>query len=223
MENLEWLSQFVDDSTSGLSLLCTAGNLTVKAGPILGSRVVPVNRRQQYIQAPFLLSPIPVKARTKRSRSGGRPWSMASPPLSSANSSSTSSSSYVSSALSPFVFVNPVYDMEWFSSAEKPLAKKQKRKSDAETGSASGRRCTHCQVQKTPQWRTGPLGPKTLCNACGVRFKSGRLFPEYRPAFSPTFSHEMHSNSHRKVLEMRRRKETVGVAEPGLPLAVESL
>ncbi|KAK4848125.1 hypothetical protein QYF36_009533 [Acer negundo] len=69
------------------------------------------------------------------------------------------------------------------------------------------RRCTHCASEKTPQWRTGPLGPKTLCNACGVRFKSGRLVPEYRPASSPTFVLTQHSNSHRKVLELRRQKE----------------
>jgi hypothetical protein len=25
-------------------------------------------------------------------------------------------------------------------------------------------------VQTTPVWRAGPAGPKTLCNACGVRF-----------------------------------------------------
>ncbi|KAL6495378.1 GATA-binding factor 2 [Orobanche gracilis] len=69
------------------------------------------------------------------------------------------------------------------------------------------RRCTHCASEKTPQWRTGPLGPKTLCNACGVRYKSGRLVPEYRPAASPTFLLTQHSNSHRKVLELRRQKE----------------
>ncbi|XP_048226026.1 GATA transcription factor 9-like [Ricinus communis] len=65
------------------------------------------------------------------------------------------------------------------------------------------RRCTHCLSQRTPQWRAGPLGPKTLCNACGVRYKSGRLLPEYRPAKSPTFVSYLHSNSHKKVLEMR--------------------
>ncbi|XP_022853920.1 GATA transcription factor 4-like [Olea europaea var. sylvestris] len=69
------------------------------------------------------------------------------------------------------------------------------------------RRCTHCSTEKTPQWRTGPMGPKTLCNACGVRYKSGRLVPEYRPAASPTFVLTQHSNSHRKVLELRRQKE----------------
>ncbi|XP_076886447.1 GATA transcription factor 4-like [Bidens hawaiensis] len=71
------------------------------------------------------------------------------------------------------------------------------------------RRCTHCASEKTPQWRTGPLGPKTLCNACGVRYKSGRLVPEYRPAASPTFVLTQHSNSHRKVMELRRQKEVI--------------
>ncbi|RLM75677.1 GATA transcription factor 6-like [Panicum miliaceum] len=74
------------------------------------------------------------------------------------------------------------------------------------------RRCSHCGVQKTPQWRAGPKGAKTLCNACGVRYKSGRLLPEYRPACSPTFVSSIHSNSHRKVLEMCRKKETSLVA-----------
>ncbi|XP_073056251.1 GATA transcription factor 12-like [Primulina eburnea] len=69
----------------------------------------------------------------------------------------------------------------------------------------TGKKCLHCASEKTPQWRTGPLGPKTLCNACGVRFKSGRLVPEYRPAASPTFLSSKHSNSHRKVLELRRQ------------------
>ncbi|CAK9146245.1 unnamed protein product [Ilex paraguariensis] len=80
-----------------------------------------------------------------------------------------------------------------------------------------GRRCTHCASEKTPQWRTGPLGPKTLCNACGVRFKSGRLVPEYRPAASPTFVLTQHSNSHRKVLELQRQKEHLRQQQPDPP------
>ncbi|XVF75558.1 hypothetical protein PTKIN_Ptkin13bG0196500 [Pterospermum kingtungense] len=67
------------------------------------------------------------------------------------------------------------------------------------------RKCLHCEITKTPQWRAGPMGPKTLCNACGVRYKSGRLFPEYRPAASPTFVPSLHSNSHKKVIEMRTK------------------
>ncbi|KAG6506877.1 GATA transcription factor 8-like [Zingiber officinale] len=89
-----------------------------------------------------------------------------------------------------------------------PLKKKNKKKNPyaVETKSpppATARKCAHCQIQKTPQWRAGPMGPKTLCNACGVRYKSGRLFPEYRPAASPTFVPTVHSNSHKKVVEMR--------------------
>lgn len=76
-----------------------------------------------------------------------------------------------------------------------------------------GRRCLHCQSDKTPQWRAGPMGPKTLCNACGVRYKSGRLLPEYRPANSPTFSTTLHSNSHRRVVEMRREKQVSNYQE----------
>ncbi|CAO2828920.1 unnamed protein product [Amaranthus hypochondriacus] len=76
--------------------------------------------------------------------------------------------------------------------------------------SVIGRKCLHCGAEKTPQWRAGPKGPKTLCNACGVRYKSGRLCDEYRPASSPTFSPEIHSNSHRKIVEMWKKKTNNG-------------
>jgi hypothetical protein len=40
---------------------------------------------------------------------------------------------------------------------------------------AAGRKCRrgcfNCGLQKTPQWRMGPAGAKTLCNACGVRYR----------------------------------------------------
>lgn len=49
------------------------------------------------------------------------------------------------------------------------------------------------------------MGPKTLCNACGVRYRSGRLYPEYRPAASPTFIPSLHSNSHKEVIEIRNK------------------
>ncbi|XP_051146404.1 GATA transcription factor 5-like [Andrographis paniculata] len=210
LENLEWLSQFVNDSASELSLLYPSGGFTAKPA---------VKSVEAVKTPPPFPSNIPSKARSKRSwRPNTKPLFLASPPRSAGDSFSTpsSSSSHGSSTVPPsFVLM--------FTGVEKPPpAKRQKRKPEADAAAISGRRCTHCQVQKTPQWRTGPLGPKTLCNACGVRFKSGRLFPEYRPACSPTFSQEIHSNSHRKVLEMRRRREeTVPADEPGLAPAVQ--
>ncbi|KAF8409973.1 hypothetical protein HHK36_002493 [Tetracentron sinense] len=33
------------------------------------------------------------------------------------------------------------------------------------------RRCAHCDTTSTPLWRNGPRGPKSLCNACGIRYK----------------------------------------------------
>ncbi|KAL5135584.1 GATA transcription factor 9 [Glycine soja] len=68
-------------------------------------------------------------------------------------------------------------------------------------------KCLHCGTEKTPQWRTGSMGPKTLCNVFDMRFKSKRLVPEYCPTASPTFMSTKHLNSHRKVLELRWQKE----------------
>ncbi|SNX85647.1 uncharacterized protein MEPE_04356 [Melanopsichium pennsylvanicum] len=30
--------------------------------------------------------------------------------------------------------------------------------------------CLGCQAKETPEWRKGPMGPRTLCNACGLLF-----------------------------------------------------
>ncbi|XP_050258921.1 GATA transcription factor 4-like [Quercus robur] len=82
---------------------------------------------------------------------------------------------------------------------KEPSFLKLKRKNKEEV-EGYVRKCSHCEAEETPQWREGPLGPKTLCNACGVRYKSGRLVPEYRPAASPTFDVFKYSNFHKKIL-----------------------
>ncbi|KAK8969147.1 GATA transcription factor 5 [Platanthera guangdongensis] len=168
---------------------------------------------------------IPVKAkRSKRLRGNGALWSRSgqlrladsssassittfssASPSSSYSSSSSSFNSYISyepsSAFAGFL----LDDMEAQPKGHNP--KKRGRRPKNLLAVPAERRCAHCGVHKTPQWRAGPQGAKTLCNACGVRFKSGRLLPEYRPACSPTFVSHVHSNSHRKVLEMRRKKD----------------
>jgi len=36
---------------------------------------------------------------------------------------------------------------------------------------AVARTCAECKTDRTPLWRNGPDGPKSLCNACVIRFK----------------------------------------------------
>lgn len=51
--------------------------------------------------------------------------------------------------------------------------------------------CVHCNTTETPLWRAGPAGPKTLCNACGVRWKkTGSVIPRTKRP-----SHTAPSNS----------------------------
>ncbi|KAJ8565492.1 hypothetical protein K7X08_008068 [Anisodus acutangulus] len=155
---LEWLSNFVEDSFSNFPANSVTGKMN------LSSNTTSFHGR----------------SRSKRSRS---------------------TSSWTSSLQNP----NPTATT--MKNKESSVIQTRERSSLSSMDENVPRRCTHCASEKTPQWRTGPLGPKTLCNACGVRYKSGRLVPEYRPAASPTFVLTQHSNSHRKVMELRRQKE----------------
>ncbi|WMV56072.1 hypothetical protein MTR67_049457 [Solanum verrucosum] len=155
---------------------------------------------------------IPVRPRSKRARpSAVNPWILMAPISSTRVASKKISDarkmkekrrrlSLLSGAKEPMKnYVQQIND------AALPLSDVYKKKITSTQQSSFFKKCTHCEVTKTPQWREGPLGPKTLCNACGVRYRSGRLFPEYRPAASPTFVPSVHSNSHRKVVEMRKK------------------
>ncbi|KAF5748481.1 hypothetical protein HS088_TW04G00436 [Tripterygium wilfordii] len=41
-------------------------------------------------------------------------------------------------------------------------------------GNNTIRVCADCNTTKTPLWRSGPRGPKSLCNACGIRQRKAR-------------------------------------------------
>lgn len=197
---LEWLSNFVEDSFAPNSAAPTK-----KPVWLTGNRRQPVSPPVNEETCSKSLSPVQI--RPKRARSGVTVSSHGLTSLTdSSSSSATSSSSSSTGASSPL----------WVSDSEfldEPMVKKQKKKvlkivcRQTQTQTQTPQ-CSHCGAQKTPQWRAGPRGAKTLCNACGMRYKSGRLLPEYRPAASPTFSSELHSNSHRKVIEIRRKKKT---------------
>ncbi|KAA8521848.1 hypothetical protein F0562_012530 [Nyssa sinensis] len=194
LAELEWLSNFVEESFSSEDLQ----KLQLISG--MKARNDEASKTREFQPETNRNTPIfshdksvPGKARSKRSRAAPCNWTSRLLVLSPSTTPSTSSESDIASSS--------------VKNTVKATPKKKEGADSATVGNSDGRKCLHCATEKTPQWRTGPMGPKTLCNACGVRYKSGRLVPEYRPAASPTFMLTKHSNSHRKVLELRRQKE----------------
>ncbi|KAK4781189.1 hypothetical protein SAY87_017295 [Trapa incisa] len=194
LAELEWLSNFVEDSFSTkhslqqplhaiprLNSKPTTPESSSSAEP---GRPQPADAAASIHHSIFFSeTPLPSKSRSKRSRAAPCDWT---PHL---------------------LHLSPAAATAAAVTATKPPKTAAIKKQREVPGISEPRKCLHCASEKTPQWRTGPMGPKTLCNACGVRYKSGRLVPEYRPAASPTFVSTKHSNSHRKVLELRRQKD----------------
>ncbi|GMI83885.1 GATA transcription factor 12 [Hibiscus trionum] len=202
LAELEWLSNFAEESFSSEDLQKLQLISGLKTRPNVSSDTcgfrpqlpnVVDSRDNNPVFHPDMT--VPAKARSKRSRSAPCNWASRLLVLSPTTSSSE-----------PDIVV-PVQSPPQNHPGKKPIKTASSKNKEAGEASSDGRKCMHCATDKTPQWRTGPMGPKTLCNACGVRYKSGRLVPEYRPAASPTFVLSKHSNSHRKVLELRRQKE----------------
>lgn len=205
LAELEWLSNFAEESFSSEDLQKLQLISGMKARPDAAYETTrefqPEPNRAGPIFHPDMS--VPAKARSKRSRAAPGNWASRLLVLSQADPSPEDEAAVGGGGLgSP----RPVAGKKTVRAA--PKKKQQPQGLEGPDGpGGEARKCLHCQTDKTPQWRTGPMGPKTLCNACGVRYKSGRLVPEYRPAASPTFVLTRHSNSHRKVLELRRQKE----------------
>ncbi|KAK4171679.1 hypothetical protein QBC36DRAFT_339521 [Triangularia setosa] len=61
--------------------------------------------------------------------------------------------------------------LEWMHEDDKPPnAKRQKRSRKRELDMSSLTACKKCGVMDSPRWRTGPSGPATLCNVCGLLY-----------------------------------------------------
>lgn len=55
------------------------------------------------------------------------------------------------------------------------IKSKQKSEISYKYSNIHHRMCLNCLCTTTPMWRRGPDGTASLCNACGVKFKAGKL------------------------------------------------
>ncbi|WJZ90424.1 hypothetical protein VitviT2T_009568 [Vitis vinifera] len=58
---------------------------------------------------------------------------------------------------------------EQVSGSEKMITDSQPNKAEQ-----LKRSCADCHTTRTPLWRGGPAGPRSLCNACGIRYRKQR-------------------------------------------------
>ncbi|CAH9116102.1 unnamed protein product [Cuscuta europaea] len=233
---LEWLSTFVEESFSGGGL--TLGKENCRLNPYLPPSSHGNNKLQAAISSPISVlesSSSTSSSSSSSSSSGGIMVAPLSPNQRGPQRARSKRPRPVSfNPRSVMQLIESPPQLQSFAGPEEkklhskpPAPEQQKKKRKIKFSMPSGlppqqkedreagvRKCMHCEITKTPQWRAGPMGPKTLCNACGVRYKSGRLFPEYRPAASPTFVPSVHSNSHKKVVEMRNRSVPAVVITP---------
>ncbi|KAL0391146.1 UNVERIFIED_CONTAM: GATA transcription factor 15 [Sesamum calycinum] len=87
---------------------------------------------------------------------------------------------------------------------------KEDKKQDSEeknTNSASPKSCSDCHTTRTPLWRGGPAGPKSLCNACGIKYNKKRRqllgLDTGRSSKKKKRSSVNRSNEVREILKMR--------------------
>ncbi|KAK3166638.1 hypothetical protein QOZ80_1AG0048400 [Eleusine coracana subsp. coracana] len=77
--------------------------------------------------------------------------------------------------------------------------------SPEDTTTASGgeaKACADCHTTKTPLWRGGPEGPKSLCNACGIRYRKRR-----RQALGLEANAEAQDQQQKKNKEDKKKEE----------------
>ncbi|CAN4111004.1 unnamed protein product [Withania somnifera] len=53
----------------------------------------------------------------------------------------------------------------------------QKEESSGNETTGIAKSCSDCKTTKTPLWRSGPFGPKSLCNACGIKYRKKKGTP----------------------------------------------
>ncbi|KAI8600448.1 hypothetical protein EDD21DRAFT_133478 [Dissophora ornata] len=56
------------------------------------------------------------------------------------------------------------------------ISRKSTTLGNSSSALAYQKQCVYCGCASTPMWRRGPDGSHTLCNACGVKWRHGRIY-----------------------------------------------
>ncbi|KAJ6295668.1 hypothetical protein OIU77_005111 [Salix suchowensis] len=82
------------------------------------------------------------------------------------------------------------------------------------SNSSNIRVCSDCNTTSTPLWRSGPRGPKSLCNACGIRQRKARRATAAAAADGRVISNQASSSPRSKVnSKVIRKLRTSHVAQ----------
>ncbi|KAF5208140.1 Gata transcription factor [Thalictrum thalictroides] len=72
------------------------------------------------------------------------------------------------------------------------------------------RTCSDCNTTRTPLWRSGPKGPKTLCNACGIRQRKARRAIAVAAAVASDGVPAINTSSMQKKVHCSKKKSGKG-------------
>lgn len=74
--------------------------------------------------------------------------------------------------------------------------------------SGSVKKCLYCGSKSTPMWRRGPQGAGTLCNACGVKWKHGKILcgNSSQDTLAESSSHPLPQQQRQRPPPMKERR-----------------
>ncbi|CAN1219655.1 GATA transcription factor 16 [Linum perenne] len=90
------------------------------------------------------------------------------------------------------------------------------REKEREEEGKKKKSCSDCKATSTPLWRCGPAGPKSLCNACGIRYTK-KIRPDKKRAKSPPHIATSSSAAVAATTSAESTSATTNTAEPTGP------
>lgn len=80
--------------------------------------------------------------------------------------------------------------------------------STSNSNTSTTRVCSDCNTTTTPLWRSGPRGPKSLCNACGIRQRKARRAMAAAATNGTVAMSSSSSSTKTKVLKEKKSRST---------------